>query len=79
MFDAWDENDPKDAVVILEMVRRGACQRYVDLMLAATTPPGAGEDVRAGIEGRHQGPAFADLLPLYFPAMHGYWVISRSE
>jgi transposase len=34
MFNSWDKNDPKDAAVILEMLRRGAVQRYVDPMLA---------------------------------------------
>ena len=36
MFNSWDKNDPKDAAVILEMLRRGAVQRYVDPMLAGT-------------------------------------------
>ncbi len=34
MFNSWDKNDPKDALVILEMLKRGAVQRYVDPMLA---------------------------------------------
>ncbi len=34
MFNSWDKNDPKDATVILEMLKQGRVQRYVDPMLA---------------------------------------------
>jgi transposase len=34
MFNSWDKNDPKDALVILEMLRRGTYQRYVDPQIA---------------------------------------------
>jgi transposase len=34
MFNSWDKNDPKDALVILEMLRRGTYQRYVDPLIA---------------------------------------------
>ena len=34
MFNSWDKNDPKDAQVILEMLRRGTYQRYVDPQIA---------------------------------------------
>ena len=36
IFNSWDKNDPKDAGVILEMLRRGDVQRYVDPMVAGT-------------------------------------------
>jgi len=34
MFGSWDKNDPKDASVILEMIKQGRVQRYVDPMIA---------------------------------------------
>lgn len=30
LHNGWDKNDPKDAQVILHMLRIGACQRYYD-------------------------------------------------
>jgi hypothetical protein len=33
---SWDKNDPKDAAVILEMLRRGDVQSYVDPMVVGT-------------------------------------------
>ena len=29
-FNSWDKNDPKDAAVILDMLKQGIVQRYVD-------------------------------------------------
>jgi len=34
MFSSWDKNDPKGAAAILEMLKRGRTQKYVDPMLA---------------------------------------------
>jgi transposase len=34
MFNSWDKNDPKDAGVILEMLKQGRTQQYVDPMLS---------------------------------------------
>ncbi|GEO18249.1 hypothetical protein MAE02_59450 [Microvirga aerophila] len=34
LHDGWDKNDPKDAQVILHMLRIGATQRYVDPLAA---------------------------------------------
>ena len=36
IFNSWDKNDPKDVGVILEMLRRGDVQRYVDPMVVGT-------------------------------------------
>jgi transposase len=34
VFNSWDKNDPKDAAVILEMLKQGRVQAYVDPMIA---------------------------------------------
>jgi transposase len=34
LYNSWDKNDPKDAGVILEMLRRGAFQFYNDPMIS---------------------------------------------
>lgn len=34
MFNSWDKNDPKDAGVILALLKQGITQRYVDPLLA---------------------------------------------
>ena len=33
-FNSWDKNDPKDALVILDMLKHGIVQQYVDPMIA---------------------------------------------
>lgn len=39
VFNFWDKSDPKDATVILEMLKRHAVPRYVDPMVAGTHDP----------------------------------------
>jgi len=34
MFNSWDKNDPKDAAVILEMLKRGNVQTYIEPIMA---------------------------------------------
>ena len=34
MFNSWDKNDPKDAAVLLELLKQGITQRYVDPLAA---------------------------------------------
>jgi len=34
MFNSWDKNDPKDARVILALLKQGMTPRYVDPLLA---------------------------------------------
>ena len=82
MFNSWDKNDPKDASVILEMLKRGSVQRYVDPMLAGV------HDVqelsktyyqvsRARTKLQHS--LINRSLPLFFPEMHRYWCTTRNE
>jgi transposase len=37
LHNGWDKNDPKDAQVILHMLRIGATQTYVDPLVTSTT------------------------------------------
>ena len=34
MFNSWDKNDPKDAAVLLELLKQGITQRYIDPLIA---------------------------------------------
>ena len=36
MFNSWDKNDPKDAQVILELLKQGITQRYHDPLVEGT-------------------------------------------
>ncbi|WP_428840568.1 hypothetical protein [Burkholderia vietnamiensis] len=76
MFNSWDKNDPKDAQVILQMLRRGAYQRYVDPQIAGH------HDLQELAKTYYQvsrartkvQPSLINhSLPLYFPKMHRYW------
>ena len=82
MFNSWDKNDPKDAAVILEMLKQGRTQRYVDPMLAGHHDiqelsktyyqiSRARTKVQHAIINHH--------VPLYFPEMHKYWTSTRNE
>jgi transposase len=82
MFNSWDKNDPKDAAVILEMLKQGRTQLYIDPMLAGH------HDVqevsktyyqisRARTKVQHA--IINHHLPLYFPEMHKYWTSTRNE
>ena len=81
-FNSWDKNDPKDACVILEMLKHGLVQRYVDPMLAGHHDlqelsktyyqiSRARTKVLHAIANHH--------LALYFPEMHRYWSTTRIE
>ncbi len=82
MFNSWDKNDPKDAAVILEMLKQGRVQQYVDPMLAGHHDiqelsktyyqiSRARTKVQHAIINHH--------VPLYFPEMHKYWSSTRNE
>ncbi|MDB5825048.1 MAG: Transposase family protein [Herminiimonas sp.] len=82
MFNSWDKNDPKDASVILEMLRRNAFQRYVDPMVAGThdlqeLAKTYYQVSRARTKAQHS--LINHGLPLYFPEMHRYWATTRNE
>jgi transposase len=82
MFNSWDKNDPKDARVILEMLKQGRVQRYVDPMIAGH------HDLQelsktyyqvSRARTRVQHSIINHHVPLYFPEMLKYWTCTRSD
>ena len=82
MFNSWDKNDPKDAQVILHLLKNGTTQRYLDplvtghqdlLEMANTYQQVSLRKVRLhhSIVTHH--------LPLYFPEAERYLHSSRAE
>lgn len=69
LHNSWDKNDPKDAQVILHMLRIGACQRYYDPLAQGISDnqelSKTQEAIsRAKTEGLHR--IQTHYLPLYF-------------
>ena len=82
MFNSWDKNDPKDATVILHLLKQGLVQHYHDPLLAGD------HDLQELAKTYHQlvlaRKRLADsllnhYLPLYFPEMGRYWESTRVE
>ena len=81
-FNSWDKNDPKDASVILDMLKHGMVMRYIDPMVAGhhdlqELSKTYYQVTRARTKVLH---AIANHhLPLYFPEMRRYWQTTRTE
>jgi transposase len=74
IFNSWDKNDPKDAGVILEMLRRGDVQRYVDPMVVGT------HDLQELAKTYYQvSRARTKVQHSFFPEMHRYWATTRND
>jgi transposase len=82
LHNGWDKNDPKDAQVILHMLRIGVCQRYYDPLAQGI---GDIQELsktheaisRAKTEVLHR--LQTHYLPLYFPEIDRFRQNSRSE
>ena len=82
LHNGWDKNDPKDAQVILHMLRIGATQRYVD-------PLAAGINDLQELSKTHETISrmktqtwhriLTHYLPLYFPEIARFAGNSRSD
>ena len=82
LHNGWDKNDPKDAQVILHVLRIGASQRYHD-------PLGAGINDIQEVSKTHEAISKAKTevlhrilthhLPLYFPEIDRFRHNSRSD
>jgi transposase len=80
MFNSWDKNDPKDATVILHLLKHGIVQHYHDPLLA-------GDHDLQELSKTYQQITLArkrladsllnHYLPLYFPEMARYWESTR--
>jgi transposase len=82
LFNSWDKNDPKDASVILQLLKHGMVQHYHDALLAGD------HDLQELAKTYYQivlaRKRLADsllnhYLPLYFPEMGRYWESTRVE
>lgn len=82
MFNSWDKNDPKDAQVILELLKQGVTQRYHDPLVNHTHDL---EEIsktyelisRARTRLRHG--IITHYLPLHFPEIERFWYSSRND
>ncbi|MGQ3031788.1 MAG: IS110 family transposase, partial [Ferrovibrionaceae bacterium] len=82
LHNGWDKNDPKDAQVILHMLRIGATQRYVDPLVAGMNDlqelSKTHEVIsRAKTQTWHR--ILTHYLPLYFPEIARFAGNSRSD
>ena len=82
LHNSWDKNDPKDAQVILHMLRIGATQRYVDPLAAGINDlqelSNTHEVIsKAKTETWHR--ILTHYLPLYFPEIERFAGNSRSD
>ncbi len=82
LHNGWDKNDPKDAQVILHMLRIGATQRYYDPLAQGINDwqelSKTHEIIsKAKTEAMHR--LQTHYLPLYFPEIERFRHNSRSE
>jgi len=81
-YTSWDKNDPKDASVLLDLLKQGITMRYVDPLVAGW------HDVQEVAKTywhvtlartRVQHSLLTHFLPLYWPEFARFWRTSRSE
>jgi transposase len=81
-FNSWDKNDPKDAQVILRLLKLGMTQRYCDPVMDQT------HDLQelsktyhhiARARTRLQHILITHYLTLYFPEFGRFWTTQRNE
>ena len=82
MYNSWDKNDPKDAQVILQLLKHGTTQRYLDPLVTGH------HDLQELAKTYHQislrkvrlqHSIVTHHLPLYFPEAERYLHSSRAE
>lgn len=82
LHNGWDKNDSKDAQVILHMLRIGASQRYVDLLVAGINDLREMSNTHEAIskaKTQTEHRILTHYLPLYFPEIEGFAGNSRSD
>ncbi len=81
-YTSWDKNDPKDASVVLDLLKQGLTMRYVDPLVAGW------HDVQeisktywqvTLARTRVQHSLLTHFLPLYWPEFARFWRTSRSH
>ena len=81
-FGTWDENDPKDAQVILSMLAQHMVQTYYDPLIAGTHDLQELANTYFQItltRMRLQHSLLLHYIPLYFPEFGRYWNSTCSE
>jgi len=82
MHNSWDKNDPKDAQVLLHLLRTGVTQRYHDPLLNQIHDLQELSLTHAQVsleKTRTQHRLLTHYLPLYFPEIERYYCSTRSE
>lgn len=82
LFNAWDKNDPRDAQVILHLLKTGVTQTYRDPLLDQTNDLQELSKTHHQVslsKTRVQHTIMTHFLPLYFPEVAKYFSQSRSQ
>ena len=82
MFNSWDKNDPKDALVLLQLLKQGMVQQYVDPLVAGHHDLQELSKTYYQLtlaRTRLQHAILTHYLPLYFPEMGKWWHSTRAE
>ena len=82
LYNSWDKNDPKDAQVILHLLKNGTTQRYLDPLMTGYQDLQEIAKTYQQISLRKvrlQHSLVTHHLPLYFPEAERYLHSSRTE
>lgn len=82
LYNSWDKNDPKDAQVILHMLKTGVSQTYCDPMINSFNDIQELSKAYYQVSLRKvkvQHSIMTHYLPLYFPEAQKYFCSSRAE
>jgi transposase len=82
VFNSWDKNDPKDAQVILRLLKQGMVQRYCDPVITRThdlQELSKTYDHISRARTRLQHLLLTHYLTLYFPEIEQFWSCQRNE
>jgi len=82
IFNSGDKNDPKDAQVILQLMKQGMTLRYCDPLILKTHDLQELSKTYHSIaiaRKRLQHVLLTHYLPLYFPEMETFWTSTRNE
>jgi transposase len=82
LYNSWDKNDPKDAQVILHLLKNGTTQRYLDPLVTGHQDLQEMANTYQHVSLRKvrlQHSLITHHLPLYFPEAERYLHSSRAE
>ena len=82
LYNSWDKNDPKDAQVILQLLKNGTTQRYLDPFVTGHQDLQEMANTYQQVSLRKvrlQHSIVTHHLPLYFPEAERYLHSSRAE